>query len=116
MPRRAKSVGISHISPELIAKGKAKAARLHMSFSGYVVSLIERDLEDSERFPSKTNQGSIMEDSPHKPSSKKVADVANEIVGQLGHQITRRRRRKGSKPPRSKGEGPTPDAPPDSSF
>lgn len=45
MPRKSKVVAISHAEPRLIAAGHAIAKKKRMSFSAYVVSLIESDLQ-----------------------------------------------------------------------
>lgn len=51
MPRNSVTIGISHEQPELMARAREKAKRQHRSFSAYVVSLIEKDLEAASSTP-----------------------------------------------------------------
>jgi len=80
MPRTYESTAISHDNPDLIMRAKAKAKRLHMSFSGYVVSLIEKDLiasGDAEAPEIQLEQrkgGALL--SPNKESNR----VAREVL------------------------------------
>lgn len=81
------TVGVSFPDPVLLADAKARAARLGISFSAYVVRLVRQDLEAGGDF--------VLKDPTATPLDPKGVspDVAGEAARIVEEEVRRRRGR-----------------------